>query len=48
MNNEGALLQNEPFAVNGSAYLPLRFISESLGATVDWVQQDDNISIAMR
>ncbi|MFD0712764.1 stalk domain-containing protein [Paenibacillus sp. GCM10027626] len=38
----------EPFAVNGVFYLPLRFISESLGAKVEWSQQNENIAITMK
>ncbi|MBW7475410.1 copper amine oxidase [Paenibacillus oenotherae] len=48
MNNKPVQLQNEPFTVNGTAYLPLRFISEALGASVDWVPEEDLIRIAMQ
>ncbi|OAB26551.1 hypothetical protein PMSD_25555 [Paenibacillus macquariensis subsp. defensor] len=48
VNNKAVILQNTPFGVNGTSYLPLRFISETLGATVDWVQQTDRISITMK
>lgn len=48
VNNKVMTLQNTPFSVNGTSYLPLRFISETLGATVDWVQKDDKISITMK
>ncbi|WP_195575414.1 stalk domain-containing protein [Paenibacillus sp. 1001270B_150601_E10] len=41
-------LQNAPFTVAGTAYLPLRFISESLGAKVDWQQANNHISITMK
>ncbi|MCQ6561173.1 stalk domain-containing protein [Paenibacillus mendelii] len=47
LNNEVVQLANKPFGINGTSYLPLRFISESLGAKVDWVQKEDRISITM-
>ncbi|UVI29499.1 stalk domain-containing protein [Paenibacillus spongiae] len=47
LNNAIVKLANEPFGINGTSYLPLRFISESLGAKVDWVQKEDRISITM-
>ncbi len=34
--------------VNGTSYLPLRFVSESLGAKVDWLQKEYKISITMK
>lgn len=48
VNNEAVKLQNAPFGVNGTSYLPLRFISETLGAKVEWVQQEDQITITMK
>jgi hypothetical protein len=48
INDEPVTLQTAPFGVSGTSYLPLRFISESLGATVDWMQKEDKISISMR
>lgn len=41
-------VSNKPFSVNGTSYLPLRFISESLGAKVDWNQKAEMISITMQ
>lgn len=41
-------VSNKPFSINGTAYLPLRFISESLGAKVDWNQKAEIISITMQ
>ncbi|QJD84924.1 stalk domain-containing protein [Cohnella herbarum] len=39
---------NNPFNnVGGTSYLPLRLISESLGAKVHWIQKEDKISITM-
>lgn len=34
VNGKSITLLNPPFVVNGAVYLPLRFISEQLGATV--------------
>ncbi|MCQ6564054.1 stalk domain-containing protein [Paenibacillus mendelii] len=48
LNNETVMLANDPFGVNGVSYLPLRFINESLGAKVDWVQKNEDISITMK
>ncbi|BBH25005.1 hypothetical protein Back11_63500 [Paenibacillus baekrokdamisoli] len=46
MDNKAVQLPNKPFGVNGTSYLPLRFISESLGAKVDWKQKEQIISIS--
>lgn len=48
MDGKEVQLENKPFAIKGTSYLPLRFISEKLGAKVDWVQKDDKISITMK
>ncbi|WP_223068958.1 stalk domain-containing protein [Paenibacillus caui] len=40
-------LSQKPFSVNGVSYLPLRLISESLGAKVEWNAQSDDISITL-
>ncbi|TLS49573.1 hypothetical protein FE782_24600 [Paenibacillus antri] len=45
LNGQLVELENEPFIINGSAYLPLRFISETLGAQVDWNQPEESIHI---
>jgi len=41
-------LENKAFSSANISYLPLRFISESLGAQVDWVQQEQIIMITMQ
>lgn len=46
INKESVLLLNRPFILVSTAYLPLRFISESLGAKVEWVQNEDKILIS--
>jgi alpha-tubulin suppressor-like RCC1 family protein len=46
-NQSEVKLEQPPFAVNGVSYLPLRFISESLGAKVNWNQASDDIAITV-
>lgn len=48
LNNELVTFENSPFTVNGTVYLPLRFISEKLGATVEWLPQEERIAITMQ
>jgi hypothetical protein len=36
-----------PFIIGASTYVPLRFISESLGASVDWDDADSIVAITM-
>ncbi|REE81519.1 copper amine oxidase-like protein [Paenibacillus taihuensis] len=48
LNGKQVELSNDPFSTGGTSYLPLRFISESLGAKVDWVQQTNRITITMK
>lgn len=47
LNNEPIVQENKPFNVNGSLYLPIRFISEKLGAKVDWLPAEERIAITM-
>ncbi|MCD9023170.1 stalk domain-containing protein [Cohnella silvisoli] len=47
MNNEPVTLKNAPFSVAGISYLPLRFVSEALGANVEWFQKDEKITITL-
>jgi len=48
LNGKEVQLDNKPFAIKGTSYLPLRFISEKLGAKAEWVQKEDKISITMK
>lgn len=48
LNGSPVALANPPFGVAGVSYLPLRFISEQLGATVRWEQRKQNVSISLR
>jgi hypothetical protein len=45
VNGKAAELDTKPFNLSGTSYLPLRFISESLGAKVEWIKQDNRIAI---
>ncbi|WP_187355424.1 stalk domain-containing protein [Paenibacillus tengchongensis] len=48
LNGQAVKLENTPFTVNGVLYLPLRFISEKLGATVQWLPQEERIAVTMK
>ncbi|MNB90582.1 hypothetical protein D3C75_376420 [compost metagenome] len=48
VNGTVVALATPPFIVNGTLYLPLRFISEQLGATVSWLPQQEEIAISMK
>lgn len=48
VNDKAVNLATPPFVVNGTVYLPLRFISEQLGATVNWLPQQEEIAITMK
>lgn len=47
LNNEPVDLKNPPLSIAGSSYLPIRFVSEALGAKVEWFQKEQNIKITM-
>lgn len=48
VNGKAVKLTNPPFMVNGIGYLPLRLISETLGAKVNWIQKEDTIEITTK
>ncbi|WP_261378353.1 stalk domain-containing protein [Paenibacillus agilis] len=48
VNDKPVKLQTAPFISGDTAFLPLRFVSETLGAKVSWSKQDDKISITMQ
>lgn len=48
VNGKSITLLTPPFVVNGAVYLPLRFISEQLGATVEWLPQEGRIAISSK
>ncbi|BAL80776.1 copper amine oxidase N-terminal domain-containing protein [Caldisericum exile] len=45
INGEPKLSSQEPFIYNGSIYVPLRFISESLGMSVKWDGPTNTVDI---
>ncbi len=45
VNDQGKLLDVPAFTINGRTMVPLRFISESLGANVQWVEASRTILI---
>lgn len=47
LNNAPITIENKPFTVDGTVYLPLRLISEKLGATVQWLPNEERIAIEM-
>ncbi|KAA8999775.1 hypothetical protein F4V43_15740 [Paenibacillus spiritus] len=47
LNGKEAKVLNEPFIVSGTLYLPIRFISEQLGATVAWSPGTQQIDIVL-
>ncbi|SES96694.1 stalk domain-containing protein [Paenibacillus sp. NFR01] len=47
VNGKAVTLKEPPFIVNGTTYLPLRFISEQLGANVQWLPEDGVIAITV-
>lgn len=47
MNHEPVDLKNPPLSIAGSSYLPIRFVSEALGAKVEWFQKEQKIEITM-
>ncbi|MGC8576326.1 MAG: stalk domain-containing protein, partial [Caldisericum sp.] len=48
VDNSKASLDVAPQIINGRTYLPLRFISENLGASVNWDDQTQTITIYYR
>lgn len=48
VNGKNVSLPTAPFIVNGTMYLPLRFISEQLGAAVEWMPEEEKIYITMK
>ena len=52
LNGEEIMLKDangnvvEPFIVDGTTYLPVRAISESLGLDVDWIQSESSVILS--
>jgi carboxyl-terminal processing protease len=45
VNGEEVAASEKPFIENGRTYIPLRFVSESLGLTVQWQQETGEILV---
>ncbi|MFC4098694.1 stalk domain-containing protein [Paenibacillus xanthanilyticus] len=48
LNGKAVDTGTKPFGLAGTSYLPLRFVSEQLGAKVDWNQQEEKITITYK
>jgi len=46
VNNRQIILDVAPFAINGRTMVPVRFIAESLGANVEWIQSTQTVHIS--
>jgi hypothetical protein len=46
INSKEQATDLEPFIYNNSTYVPLRFVSEKMNASVDWDDKTNTISIA--
>ncbi|MDK2986775.1 MAG: hypothetical protein PWQ96_2419 [Clostridia bacterium] len=45
INGSYKTADHEPFVINGATYVPLRFIAEALGGSVDWNAATNTVSI---
>lgn len=45
VNGENVKLDSPAFIENDRTYTPIRFISENLGASVEWVEKDQKVII---
>ncbi|WEK54120.1 MAG: stalk domain-containing protein [Candidatus Cohnella colombiensis] len=43
VNSESIQLANSPVAINGTTYVPFRFIGENLGAAVKWLPKEKSV-----
>lgn len=48
INGDKLLLQAAPEIKNGRTFVPVRFIAEAFGATVEWISKDQMIRIKMK
>lgn len=46
LNGEEHILDTAPVVINGRTMLPIRFIAESFGLSVDWYEAEQSITIA--
>ena len=47
IDGEEIVLDYPPFILNGRTFVPVRFIAESFGATVEWVKETETIVIQL-
>ncbi|MEI6310163.1 MAG: copper amine oxidase N-terminal domain-containing protein, partial [bacterium] len=47
INGQSQMMDVAPFIQNGRTLVPVRFISEALGAKVDWIDADKEIVIVL-
>jgi hypothetical protein len=47
VNGQGQLIDVAPFIIGASTYVPLRFVSEALGANVNWDENNRIVAIDM-
>ena len=45
VNGENVKLDSPAFIENDRTYTPIRFISENLGASIEWVEKDQKVII---
>ena len=45
VNGKVVIMSVKPFIIDGRTVVPLRFISEALGATVEWIGETKSIKI---
>ncbi|SFS66241.1 copper amine oxidase N-terminal domain-containing protein [Paenibacillus sp. BC26] len=45
LNEKSIIPRSKAFVISGTSYIPLRFISEQLGAEVSWNSKENKISI---
>lgn len=48
MNGKTVKLDSPPFVKNGRTFVPVRFFSEAIGASVDWTAQSKTVSLTQQ
>lgn len=48
LNEKPTVSQTKAFLLNGTSYIPLRFVSEQLGADVSWSKTENKLSITLK
>lgn len=47
VNDEAVTLESQAFLQNDRTYTPVRFISEELGADVEWIETEEKVIITV-